>query len=826
MVEEYPAHWEADVVLADGGTVRVRPIRPDDGERLLGLHARLSPDSVYYRYFAPRPVLTPDEVAHLTGVDHRSRVALVASLRDQIVGVARYDTVPGTSDAEVAFVVEDAHQGRGLGSVLLEHLAAAAQERGAGRFSAHVLADNHRMIKVFRDAGYQPARSYDEGVAHLTFPVEPTEVSRSVREAREHWSEARSIQRLLAPRSVAVVGASREPGTLGHEVFVSLIAGGFGGPVYPVNPAAVAVTGVRAYPRLSDVPGGVDLAVVATPPDAVPSVVEECARKGVHGLVVLSAGFAENGPEGAAAEQELVARARGNGMRVLGPNCFGVVNTAPAVALNATAARPAPPNGRVGFFAHSGGLGVAILRALAERGLGVSTFVSAGNRADVSGNDLLQYWEDDPATEVVLLYLETFGNPRKFARLARRVSRLTPIVAVKSGRVLAAAPEAPVDALFQQAGVVRVDTLSQLFDTAQVFATQPLPAGRRVAVVANSGALAKLAADACVDAGLTVAPLGRATVDALAPALSSRARVGNPLDLGGSCRPEELAACVGTVIADQDVDSVVTVFVPPVPPAGADIVELLASATARSGKPVVATLLAFHGTEGTAAGASRLPRFDSPEAAVQALARVTDYAEWRRRPYGALPDLPGVDVDRARALVEAEVESRGAGELPPERVTELLACYGISVQRALSAASPQEAAAQATALGQSVAVVICAMDDPSFGPVVAFGLAGVAELLGDRAFRILPMTDRDAAELVRSVRAAPLLFGHGGGPAVDVGAVEELLLRVAALADDLPTVARLELRPVLAGPTGLSVLDAAVRVAPPRSRSDAGPRRM
>lgn len=879
MGDEYPAHWEAAVVLADGGTVRLRPIRPDDAQRILDLHGRLSPDSRYYRYFTPRPSLTPQEAERLATVDHRTRVALVATLRDDVIGVGRFDVLPGTTDAEVAFVVEDAHQGRGLGSVLLEHLAAAAQERGVQRFSADVLADNRRMVRVFLDAGYRPSHAYDSGVVHLTIPVEPTDISRSVREAREHSAEARSVERLLAPRTVAVVGASREPGTLGHEVFVSLITCGFCGPVYPVNPAAVAVKGVRAYPRLLDVPDDVDLVVVATPQDAVAGVVEDCGRKGVHGLVVLSSGFAETGPDGAAAQRELVEAAHGGGMRVVGPNCFGIVNTAPEVCLNATPARPVPPHGKIGLFAHSGGLGIAILRALSERGLGLSTFVSAGNRADVSANDLLQYWENDPATEVVLLYLERFGNPRKFARLARRVSRLTPIVAVKSGRMLAAVPDAPVDALFRQAGVVRVDTLGQLFDTAQVFATQPLPAGRRVAVVANSGALAQLAGDACLDNGLTVTALGERTVQTLAPALGSRDRVTNPLDLGGSCRAEDLAACVGAVVEDDEVDSVVAVFVPPVPQAKSDIAELLRAATARSGKPVVATLLAFDGARRSAADICAVPRFDSPEAAVQALARVTDYADWRRRPYGALPDLPGLDVARAAALVDAALAPGEAADLAPEAVVELLACYGVEVLPSRAAISPEEAVAHAEAIGYpvgvrvldppggpptpdrhrlglhdagevatayaaltgvgsgarvavqsvspaGVAVVLAAFADPSFGPVVAFGLAGVAELLGDRAFRILPMTDLDAAELVRSVRAAPLLLGHAGTPPVDVAAVEQLLLRVASLADDLPGVARLELDPVVVTPTGVSVLSATARVAPPPGPGDSGPRRL
>src|SRR5829696_3260299 len=530
----YPAGWEADVAVADGGVVHVRPIRPDDRDRLAVFHSRLSERTVYLRYFAPHPELSDRDLDRLTRVDHRDRVALVALLGDDLIAVGRYDRIPRTADAEVAFVVDDAQQGRGIGSLLLEHLAAAARERGIQRFVAEVLAENSRMVRVFRDAGYTAEYAYDSGVVELSFPIAPTEQSVAVAYERERRAESRSIGRLLTPRSVAVIGASTDPGKVGHVVFGNLMAYGFQGPVYPVHPGARHIGGVRAYPSVRDVPDDVDLAVVAVPAAAVAAVVSECARKNVRGLVVLSGGFGERDAEGRELERELVTEARANGMRVVGPNCLGVVNADPAVRLNATIAPLAPGRGRVGFFCQSGALGVAILAAAARWGLGLSTFVSAGNRADVSGNDLLQYWERDPATDVVLLYLESFGNPRKFARLARRVARTKPVVAVKTGRygtstpALAArsvpVPEERVQALFEESGVIRVDTLTELFDVAQLLAYQPLPTGSRVATVTNSSALGVLVADACLASGLEVTATVDVGPDADVPVFSAGVR--------------------------------------------------------------------------------------------------------------------------------------------------------------------------------------------------------------------------------------------------------------------------------------------------------------
>nr|MDQ3579166.1 GNAT family N-acetyltransferase [Actinomycetota bacterium] len=551
---DYPRRWEADVVLSDGGTVHLRPIVPSDADALLAFHSRLSERTRYFRYFGPYPRIPARDLTRFSTVDHHDRVAFVALLGDDIVAVGRYERLSGDEkdDAEVAFVVQDGHQGRGIGSILLEHLAAAANERGLRRFVAEVLAENAQMVRVFRDAGYQVGREFDEGALHLEFAIDPTEASVQVARSREQAAEARSVHNLLHPRSVAVIGASTDPTKVGYAVLGNLLAADFTGPVFPVNPEHTSVRGVRAYPTVLDIPDAVDLAVVAVPASGVDEVMDACLAKGVKALVVLSSGFGETGPDGRGAERRLVDEARVHGMRVVGPNALGVVNLEPGVRLNATLAPTLPARGRIGFFCQSGALGTAILADAAKRGLGLSTFVSAGNRADVSGNDLLQFWETDPATDVVLLYLESFGNPRKFGRLARRLGRSKPVVAVKSGRhavlpALAATgvavDEAGVQALFEQAGVIRVESIAQLFDMAQLLANQPLPPGDRVAVVGNSSAIGVLAADAALAQGLAL--------------------VDDPVDVGVRAGPESFAAAVATQLRRDDVDSLIVVFVPP-----------------------------------------------------------------------------------------------------------------------------------------------------------------------------------------------------------------------------------------------------------------------
>ncbi|MEV0394038.1 bifunctional acetate--CoA ligase family protein/GNAT family N-acetyltransferase [Polymorphospora rubra] len=897
----------ADVLLSDGTTAQLRPITPDDADAIVAMHSRFSERTRYLRYFSPYPRIPERDLHRFVHVDHHDREAFVVVSGDRIVAVGRYERLgPAAVDAEVAFVVEDAHQGRGIGSVLLEHLAAAAREAGLRRFVAEVLPVNAAMLRVFSDAGYQIQREYADGVVHLNFPIAPTEQSLEVQWGREHSTEARSIARLLAPRGVAVYGASATGQGIGAAVLGHLRDGGFTGAVVPVHPSAATVGGLPAHRSAAAAGRPVDIAVVAVPPDVVPAAVADAAAAGVHGLVVLSAGFAEAGPAGAAAQRELTRSAYAAGMRVVGPNCLGIANTDERTRLNATLAPRLPVAGRTGFFSQSGAFGVALLAEADRRALGLSTFVSAGNRADVSGNDLLQYWQDDPGTDVILLYLETFGNPRKFARLTRRIGRTKPIVALAApvrgptadvaatepapadvaahpapgvtadptlpdagaapsvvagaaSVVAGAAASAPaelrpagpdgaaVTELFARSGVIRVDTVAELFDVGVLLAKQPLPAGRRVGIVTNSSALAGLAATACRALGLTVAD-------------------GYPTDVGPRADAHGFADALADAAVDVDVDALVVVFAPPLPgqlpDEDTDFASALASVALAGDRPTVATFLAGRPPPG-------VPAYPSVEEAVRALARVVSYADWLRQPPGVLSELDGVDRRRAAAVLDAG---------GPEH--ELLAAYGIEVVRAELAGSADEAVDTARRTGfpvalkaaggglrhrldlgavrldladadgvrrayaemagrfgpqvlvqamvpPGVACVVETVEDPAFGPVVGFGLGGVAtELLGDRAWRAAPLTDTDALALVDEPRAAPLLHGYRGTEPVDRGALADLLQRVGRLVDDHPRVRSLRLNPVLARTSGLSVLDAQVRTAPSAVRPDTGPRRL
>jgi acyl-CoA synthetase (NDP forming)/GNAT superfamily N-acetyltransferase len=901
----YPSRWEADVVTRDGGTVHVRPIRPSDGPRITDLHSRLSAETIYFRFFSPMRTLSSKLLERFINVDYVDRLALVALLGDDIVAVGRYERLPssaeGGDEAEVAFLVDDAHQGRGLGTTLLEHLAVAARQAGITRFVADTLADNRRMLRMFHEAGFDDHRTFADGVVRVVFPITSTEASRSRSHRREREAAARSVRKLLAPRSVAVVGASREAASLGRELFAHLLAGDFNGPVFPVNPEATHVGSVRAYPTLADIPDPVDLAVVVVPADAVAGVVEQCARQHVGGLVIVTSGFAELGAIGRRAQRQLVADARGNGMRLIGPNSMGVVNTDPEVRLNATTS-PMPPRGRVGFIAQSGGLGVVILDELARRGLGVSTFVSAGNKADVSGNDLLQYWDDDPATDVILMYIESFGNPRTFGRVARRVSRRKPIIAVKSARSVAGSlatgdhgpagvPSAPmgaaadpaalaarrgvdvapaarqraggarrggvgtaldhdeaVDALFRRSGVIRTDTLEELFDVAQVLESQPLPAGRRVAIVGNTGGPGVVAADACDAAGLEVVELSAATQARLASSLPWHGSLRNPVDLATDAQPSAFRLALGAVLDDPSVDAAMALFTSPSAAPLDDVADAIAEAAAAGpGKPVIACVVGRRGLidtrNGQLAGGPdppggarrRLPSFAFPEAAANALGRVATYAQWRRRPAGTVPALGDIDLGAARAVVDTwirleaedgdaedgdvqphdtddgdtgdgdtgdgDTDERAAGWLDADPAARLAEAYGLRVDR-----SPTDAPG-ATG-GRPWDLVVGVTQDALFGPLVTLGVAKVGGPELARAARAVPLTDLDAFELRDETLA------RAGAPRDTAGGTEaslaELLMRIGRLADEIPEIAELELRPSCCRSDG--VLASTVRV--------------
>jgi acetyl coenzyme A synthetase (ADP forming)-like protein len=883
------AEWQSDVVLADGGTVRVRPITDQDEAALLQLYEALSDESLYLRFFSPVPRPTAAQLERITKVDHRDHMALVAELGDSLLAVARYDRVePDSNEAEVAFTVRDDQQGRGLGTLLLEHLAVVARANGINVFSADTLPANAKMLNVFRDAGWESERHYDGGAIHVRFAIEPTAASVAAVESREHQAESESIARLLAPRSIAVVGASREAGTIGNEVFRNLLSYGFQGAVYPVNRSSDSVAGVRAYPSVLDVPDAIDLAVIVVPAAAVPQVLADCATKRVRGLVIITAGFAETGEAGVRAQRELVSTARRNGMRIIGPNCLGVVNTAAEVRMNATFAPAPPAAGNVAFSSQSGGLGIELMARAGELGLGISQFVSVGNKADVSGNDLLQHWEQDSRTDVILLYLESFGNPRKFARLARRIATVKPVVAVKSGRTLAgsraasshtaalATPDVAVDALFRQAGVIRVDTLEELLSTAMVLAHQPLPKGRRVAIVSNAGGPGILAADACAGAGLEVQEFSDETQAALRAFAAADASVRNPIDLVAGASAGDFERAMRVVLDDPTVDVVLVIFTPPLVTRAEDVANAIAAVARDAGETTfVACFLGRNGVPEELRGEDdrrTVPSFAFPEAAARAIANAADLADWRRRPVGTVPEFPSIDIPRARAVIDRALGHSTKGLwLDSRDAIELLDSFGIPVVPSRVIADAAAAEAAATELGYPVALKAAAPDlvhktdvggvaldlrdatavhkafermhdrlgdamggalvqkmsapgietivgcthDALFGPLVLFGLGGVtAELLGDRALRIVPLTDTDAHELVRSLRGSPLFFGYRGRPGVDVAALEDLLLRVGRLADELPEVAEMDLNPVIANEHGVIAVDVKIRVAP------------
>ena len=875
--EGYPHEWAADVLGSDGRAVRIRPILPTDSEKIAHFHSSLSERTRYLRYFGSHDVLSDRELKRMTHVDYRDRMAFVAELGAEIIGMAIYERLPESTFAEVAFTISDQHQGRGLGSIFLEHLAGSAAECGIDHFEAEVLSENRSMIQVFRRAGYEISRSFDGSTLHLEFAIDPTEALTNVRNSREAAAEARSVARVLTPGSVAVIGASDQIGKIGHTVLRNLIGNGFNGPVYPVNSDATSVQSVRAYASVRDIPDPVDLAVVAVPASSMSEVLDDCLSKGVSTLVVISAGFSDVGSAGVVSERRLVGEARAHGMRVVGPNALGVINTSAEVQLNATLAEVVPGPGRTGFFCQSGALGITILAAAARRGLGLSTFVSAGNRADVSGNDLLQYWDTDTETEVVLLYLESFGNARKFSRIARRVARNKPVIVVRrAADDLESGVEgltaSAIRGLFRDSGLIQVDSITDMFDTATLLAHQPLPAGGRLAIVGNSTAVGRLGGDSARQQGFTVA---------------------HSVDLGAGASPEQFREAIADVLGRDEVDSVLTVFVPPVATEPDAYAEAIRAAAVDSPKPVVSTFLAGEGLpeglivsdESGAAARGSIPSYPYPERAVSALVRARRYAEWLDRPAEEPAEFEDIDRTRARDLVDSLCHSnagRSSFELTQGQVRSLLECYGIEIVDYRVAADVEQAVMAAEELGypvavkamserwrtrsdqsgvrldltgaaavrdafdylqdttgsrslhvqkmatKGVAVTIRMADHPIFGSLISFGLSGMlSDLLADRAFSTLPISPGDARALLDRPRAAPILDGYAGDAPADRDALVDLMGRMSCLAEDIPELRRMSVDPALASPDGVSVLFAQVFLGPPpRSSGNEGPRRL
>jgi acetyl coenzyme A synthetase (ADP forming)-like protein len=875
-----------DVILRDGSTLRLRAPRQEDAAAVLGFFEGLSERSLYLRFHG-LPVLGPKLVEPLLEPDWDERGALLGTFADdggeRVVALGSYTRLRDPALAEAAFAVSDAHQGHGIGTRLLEQLAERAAEVGIERFSAEVLPENRGMLGVFEAAGFELTRELEGGELEVQFPIAPTEAYRERVEERDHAAVVASLRPFFAPESVAVVGASRRRGSIGGELFRNVLAGDFVGAAYPVNREGASVAGVRGYASVSEIPDAVDLAVVSLPAPSVLEAAEDALRKGVRALVVISAGFAEVGREGAERQERLLALVRAHGARLIGPNCLGIATA--AASLNASFAARSAPSGNIGFSSQSGALGLALLEAAEARGLGLSAFVSIGNKADVSSNDLLEWWEDDDATAVILLYVESFGNPRRFGRLARRVARRKPILALKSGTsatgqraasshtAALAGSEAAVDALFGQAGVIRAGSLEELIDVAALLSSQPAPKGRRVAVLTNAGGLGILCADACEAAGLELPELADETRARLLELLSPEASAANPVDMLGGATAAAYAEALPLLMADPHADAVVALFVPTVTATADAVADALERAAEASGeeKPVLGVVMSAAGIPAPLRRAeSRVAAFAYPESAARALGRAAERAEWLRRPHGTVPALDAVDRPAASRVVERALAVAEDVWLDPAETRELLSAYGLPLVGERVAATPAEAAAAAAELGFPTVVKTAAagvhktemggvvldlpdaeavraaaerlggpvvvqplvrggaellagvVQDPVFGPLVAFGPGGVlAELIGEAAFRIAPLTDADAEELVSSGKAGRLVAGFRGSPPADADALVDLVLRLALLGEELPAVAELDLNPVLALPDGCVAVDARVRVRRPERRTRA-----
>src|SRR5215472_3442735 len=876
-------------LLADGSTVEIRHARPQDAADVRQMHVELSPTNTYFRFFSYSQQAPEREAQRLCRPEGPDHAALLARLDGQLVGVASYEPTERPGVAEIAFAVSDEMHGRGVATLLLEHLVSLARQRRLTAFAAETLPENLAMQRVFADAGLPVERQFASGVIELTMPL-PGHDGGSLDNYldavadRASQADVASLRHLLRPESVAVIGAGRRRGSVGREILHNIVAGDFAGPVYAVNRHGHSMEGLSCLASVADLPEGVDLAVIAVPPAEVPAAAAECGRRGVHALIVITASLGGGGAD-------LLAICRRYGMRLVGPNCFGVAS--PAAHLNATFAAGRPAPGSTGLVMQSGGIGIALLEHLRRLGTGVSSFVSVGDKYDVSSNDMLTWWEQDGQTKLAVLYVESFGSPRKFARTARRVGQRMPVMTVLGGRsatgqaaaashtAAAATPLVTQEALFEQAGIIALPGLGELVEVAALLAAQPLPAGNRVAIVTNAGGAGVLAADACGDNGLLVPALAAATRRRLTSLLPSGAAVTNPVDTTAAVGADAFRACLVEVAADEGVDAVLAITVPT---AIGDLTQ--ATCAAQVAKPLAAAaldqqaavrLLHCAEREGSrAAVPAVIPVYAFPEGAARALGHAVRYLAWRGRQRGQVPEFSGLRTTDAKACVTAFLRAHlDGGWLPEDAVRELLDCYQIPIVPATLAGSEQEAVQAAAGfsgpavlkaeaaglvhkteagavklglhgeqevraayaelaaafgarltgvvvepmLSGGVEVLVGVVQEPVFGPLVVFGLGGVAtEVLGDHAARLTPLTDADADELIHGVHAAPLLLGHRGTPPVDTAALADVLLRVSRLADDLHDVAELDLNPVIATPDGARAVDARIRVSPAQPR--------
>jgi acetyl coenzyme A synthetase (ADP forming)-like protein len=874
----YPAHLEADVVLRTGRTLRIRPLRHGDETALRLFFENLSPDALRSRFFDVRSVESAMQSAPVD-LDYDDAFGLVGELNGAIAGVAHYFRFRTRRErAEVAFTIADRHQGCGVGTRLLERLADVARSHGVKRFEAETLVDNRAMLAVFSSSGFETTVGSREGVVLVTLDLSETAGLAERHAARAQTAAAASMKPIFEPRSIAVAGAGRRRGNLGGEILRNL-RGRFRGDLFAVNPHATEIDGTPSYPSVSAIGAPVDLVVIAVPAAAVEAVIDDCVAAAVPAVVVISAGFGETGREGRELEQRILGKARASGMRMVGPNCMGVINTDPDVAMQATFASVDPARGNIAMSSQSGAIGLAVLDYARTQNVGFSSFISVGNKADVSGNDLIQYWAEDPATDVMLLYLESFGNPRKFAEIARRVSKNKPIVAVKAGRSAAgaraaqshtgalASSDAIVADLFRQAGVIRTDTLEEMFDVASLLAQQPLPAGRRVGIITNAGGAGILAADACEARGLHLPALSNESATRLREFLPAAASVSNPVDMIASASAEDYRRAVQTLLADDAFDALLVIYIPVLPTDADAVAAALRDVAAEAnGRTILATYMGAHDSPQVLCP---IPAFGFPERAVAALAHAATYAEWRRRPIGEVPQWTDINEATVRAAL-ADALTRGDGWLEPHETTALLDAVGIRTPSSAVVGSADEARAAALGIGGQVVlkalgptllhkteagavrlgldadeaadafidlrerlgeamtgalvqemigggveVMIGATDDPTFGHVVAYGAGGtLIELLRDVAFRLHPLTDAMVDAMVDDARITKLVRGFRGAKPGDIVALKDALLRVSALLAICPEVRELDINPLKVLEKGVVALDARVRVGP------------
>ncbi|MDZ4732921.1 MAG: GNAT family N-acetyltransferase [Nitrospirota bacterium] len=886
------------VILRDGATASLRPSRAEDQTMMQRFVDRLSSASRRHRFFSDTAP-PADTIASLCDSSNPSKqltliVTRTIAGQPRIIAAGSY-WARTDDQAEVAMAVNDDFHGKGLGTILLERLAMLAIHRGFTTLWAVTHTDNLAMLEVFRESGYPVHETYKGGNMHVELSLHQTESTTARLELRERIATTASLHSFFYPRSVAVIGASRDPTSIGYRIVEALTDNRFRGAIYPVNLKAATIAGLTAFSSVTAIPDAVDLAVIVVPRDAVLSVLTDCGGKGIHSVIVISSGFAESGLEGKQAQDHLAETVRQQGMRMIGPNCFGLLNTDPAICLNATFTSAFPPSGRMAMATQSGALGLAILAAARRLQLGVSSFVSLGNKADVSTNDLLQYWEDDPSTGIILLYLESFGNPRRFARIARRVARRKPIVAIKSGRSLAgrratsshtaalASSEVAVETLFRQSGVIRAETLDELFSLARGLSDQPLPKGKRVGIITNAGGPAILSTDACEAGGLSVPELSKATTAALSASLPAAASLKNPVDLIASASPDHYTNAITTLLASQEVDALIILYMSVMAGAEADIANGILrgiSSARQAGStaiPIYICWMAEGDLERTFQTAGEtIPIFPLPEHPAVVISKAYRYEEWRTQPLGMIPDFDDMDVGTARAICAKALSQAGPGWLTVEDTRALLASAKLPVSQGGVVRTADQAAAVAGGLGFPVAVKLAsrqivhktemsgvhlnladeqavrdsfesirarlaqenkldAMEgvlvqpmlsggvevmigvthDPLFGPLIAFGLGGIhVEILGDVRFRITPLTDRDAAQIVREIKGYRLLQGYRGHPAADVEAIEEVLLRLSRLVEEIPEISELDLNPILALPPGqgCKIVDARIWV--------------